>query len=217
MRTSPTAVRTGLERNPTQCALWPQPQGKLRRSADGGANCNNSVSATAPAWCMPERRATSTASGSVRPATAPFGEDASQQGVHLPCGLRLDRLRRFFFLWREVSSTGRNPQIFSLTSTSWPQSFRKRWKAATSCCALRKATGKSNVSVRVLFRTFRVKRKWGPWPGSSRLAQWQLGLPHLPEVVVMEPRRKSPSAASWRNRALSLQLRERIRHSTSTL
>jgi hypothetical protein len=56
------------------------------------------------------------------PAAVLFSEDAPQQGGHIPRDLRLDRLRCFFSSGVSVSSTGRNAQMFSLTSTSWPQS-----------------------------------------------------------------------------------------------
>jgi hypothetical protein len=56
------------------------------------------------------------------PAVVTFGEDAPQQGRHFPRDLRLDRLRGSFSSGVSVSSTGRNAQILSLTSTSSLQS-----------------------------------------------------------------------------------------------
>ena len=53
----------------------------------------------------------------------PLGEDAAQQRGYFAGDLRLDRRGRFFSSRVSVSSTGRKAQIFSLTSTTSPQSF----------------------------------------------------------------------------------------------
>jgi hypothetical protein len=47
--------------------------------------------------------------------------------------------------------------------------------------------------VTVLPCTFRVNRKFGPCPALPGLAQWQIDFPHLPEVAVIESRRRSPT------------------------
>jgi hypothetical protein len=47
----------------------------------------------------------------------PFGENTHHQRGYFARDLGLDRLRRFFSSGVSVSSTGRNAQIFSLTST----------------------------------------------------------------------------------------------------
>lgn len=52
----------------------------------------------------------------------PLGEDAAQQRGYFPRDLRVDRFRRFFSRGVSVSSTGRNAQIFSLTSMICAQS-----------------------------------------------------------------------------------------------
>jgi hypothetical protein len=52
-----------------------------------------------------------------------LGEDATQQHGHFACDLGLDRRGRFFSSGVNVSSTGRNAQIFSLTSTTSALSF----------------------------------------------------------------------------------------------
>jgi hypothetical protein len=52
-----------------------------------------------------------------------FGEDAAQQRGYFARDLGLDRRGRFFSSGVNVSSTGRNAQIFSLTSTTSPLSF----------------------------------------------------------------------------------------------
>jgi hypothetical protein len=53
----------------------------------------------------------------------PLGEDAAQQTGYFAGDLPLDRLGRFFSSGVSASSTGRKAQIFSLTSTTSPQSF----------------------------------------------------------------------------------------------
>lgn len=52
-----------------------------------------------------------------------LGEDAAQQCGYFARDLGLDRRGRFFSCGVNVSSTGRNAQIFSLTSTTSPLSF----------------------------------------------------------------------------------------------
>ena len=56
------------------------------------------------------------------PRLLPLGEDAAQQRGYFPRDLRLDRCGRFFSCGVSVSSTGRNAQIFSLTSMISAQS-----------------------------------------------------------------------------------------------
>ena len=56
------------------------------------------------------------------PATTPLGKDKSEQRAYFPRDLCLDRLGRFFSSGVSVSSTGREAQIFSLTSIIFPQS-----------------------------------------------------------------------------------------------
>src|ERR1019366_8326847 len=56
-----------------------------------------------------------------------------------------------------------------------------------------------------------VSRKFGPWPGSSGLWQWQFGVPQRPPVAEIEPGRKSPSveiSASTSERRFSKSERE---------
>jgi hypothetical protein len=52
-----------------------------------------------------------------------LGEDTVQQSGYFARDLGLDRLGRFFPSDVSVSSTGRNAQIFSLTSTTSPLTF----------------------------------------------------------------------------------------------
>ena len=52
-----------------------------------------------------------------------LGEDTAQQRGYFACNLGVDRRGRFFSSGVSVSSTGRNAQIFSLTSTTSPLSF----------------------------------------------------------------------------------------------
>jgi hypothetical protein len=52
-----------------------------------------------------------------------LGEDTAQQRGYFACDLGVDRRGRFFSSGVNVSSTGRNAQIFSLTSTTSPLSF----------------------------------------------------------------------------------------------
>ena len=52
-----------------------------------------------------------------------LGEDTAQQRAYFARDLGVDRRRRFFSSGDNVSSTGRNAQIFSLTSTTSPLSF----------------------------------------------------------------------------------------------
>ena len=56
----------------------------------------------------------------------PSLEDHLQQLAYLLGDFLLDRGRRFFSSGVRVSSTGRSPQIFALTSTSCWLSWRKR-------------------------------------------------------------------------------------------
>ena len=56
------------------------------------------------------------------PTAVALGKDASEQRGYFPRDLRLDRLGRFFSSGVSVSSTGRNAQIFSLTSMICAQS-----------------------------------------------------------------------------------------------
>ena len=60
-------------------------------------------------------------------------EDDAQQLVYFARHFLADRFGRFFS-WADSAgpSTGRNRQISSLTSRSWPPSSRKRWYSATS-------------------------------------------------------------------------------------
>jgi hypothetical protein len=51
-----------------------------------------------------------------------LGEDAAQQRGYFARDLGVDGFRRFFSSGVSVSSTGRNAQIFSLTSTTSPLS-----------------------------------------------------------------------------------------------
>ena len=51
-----------------------------------------------------------------------LGEDTAQQRAHFARDLGVDRRGRFFSSGAIVSSTGRNAQIFSLTSTTSPLS-----------------------------------------------------------------------------------------------
>jgi hypothetical protein len=93
------------------------------------------------------------------PRLAAGAEGYAQQLVYFARDFVLDRFRRFFS-WAdgEVSSTGRNSQICSLTSNSCSPSSRKRWHSATSRRALAKLAGEENVSVTVLPFTLRVSR-----------------------------------------------------------
>jgi hypothetical protein len=52
-----------------------------------------------------------------------FGEDTAQQRSYLARDLGVDRRGRFFSSGVDVSWTGRNAQILSLTSTTSPLSF----------------------------------------------------------------------------------------------
>ena len=81
-----------------------------------------------------------------------------QQRVYFGGDYLLDRRCRFFPWGVKDSSTGRAWQIFSLTSSNWRLSSRKRWKASTSRSALRKTTGDENDSLTVLPLTFLVRR-----------------------------------------------------------
>jgi hypothetical protein len=70
----------------------------------------------------------------IQMARLPAGvEDDAQQLVYFAREFLLNRFGRFFS-WADSAgaSTGRNPQISSLTSRSWPPSSRKRWYSATS-------------------------------------------------------------------------------------
>ena len=84
----------------------------------------------------------------------------------------MDRFRRFFSSGVNVSSTGRSAQIFSLTSRPRRVSGidETRLPPAAPYAA---PPGNWKVSVVVLPATLRVRRKWGSWPGSLGLAQWQ--------------------------------------------
>jgi hypothetical protein len=52
-----------------------------------------------------------------------LGEDTTQQRGYFARDLGVDRRGRFFSSGVNASSTGRNAQIFSLTSTTSPLSF----------------------------------------------------------------------------------------------
>jgi hypothetical protein len=86
-------------------------------------------------------------------------EDRAQELIYFTRDFLVDRRGRFFS-WadRDFSSTGRIPQICSLTSNSCPPNSRKRWYSATSRWALAKLAGEDKVSVTVLPSTLRVKR-----------------------------------------------------------
>jgi len=86
-------------------------------------------------------------------------EDHAQQLIYFARDFLADRFGRCFS-WADSggSSTGRNRQISSLTSSNWPPSSRNRWYSATSLCALANAAGEEKVSVTVLPSTFRVNR-----------------------------------------------------------
>jgi hypothetical protein len=63
-------------------------------------------------------------------------EDHAQQLIYFARDFLADRFGRLFS-WADSggSSTGRNRQISSLTSSNWPPSSRNRWYSATSRCA----------------------------------------------------------------------------------
>src|SRR5271165_2575163 len=129
------------------------------------------------------------------PRPAPAVEDDAQQLAYLACNFLLDRFRRFFSSGESVSATGRARQIWALTSTNSrcrPCSLRN---SAISRSAFRCAAWLERASVAVLPLILYVNRRLGPWPGSLGRWQWQLGLPHRPEVEVIEPQRRSPRAA----------------------
>ena len=100
--------------------------------------------------------------GSLQSETAGLAallENDTQELVYFPRDVLADCFRRFFSCALEaVSSTGRSPQICSLTSNSCPLSSRKRWYSATSRCALARLAGERNVLVTVLRSAFRVRR-----------------------------------------------------------
>jgi hypothetical protein len=56
-----------------------------------------------------------------------------------------------------------------------------------------------------------------PEPGSSGLAQWQVGFPQRLAAAQLEPGRKSPRSPIWRKilRAYGFQSRQRVGHGAS--
>src|ERR1035437_2939327 len=93
------------------------------------------------------------------PRLTATAKDDVQQPVYFARDFPADRFGRFFS-WAvgEISSTGRNSQICSLTSNNSSPSSRKRWHSATSRCAFVKLAADENVSVTVLPFTLRVSR-----------------------------------------------------------
>ena len=86
-----------------------------------------------------------------------FGTKNLQQRVYFGVDYLLDRRRRSHRGVKDFS-TGRAWQIFSLTTSNWRLSSRKRCKASTSRSAVRKTTGDENDSLTGLPLTFLVRR-----------------------------------------------------------